>query len=288
MGLVLEWISLVVPSLSLVTGLLFWFGWTFSNTRAPYFGFDYTVLQFTTVDYLIRSVEAVFVPGAILLIGFIIALLLHGFATAMLHRVTGTPSVLWWLTGIMTAAGVAAGAFGVWAMFVPLPVDAYLLPPLLQGGGAAVAAYSLSILQELRRRTTGQNRTRLAEAWPLYCYSLVVLLVILNLFWATSMYAGALGTGKAQELAQRLSSRPVATIYSKQSLALGSPVREEKIEAPASLFGFKYTGLRLLIQASGEYFLLSENWTRESGIAVALRDSAEIRLELEPGGAVNE
>jgi hypothetical protein len=104
------------------------------------------------------------------------------------------------VTGTMTAAGVASGALGVWAMFVPLPVDGYLLPPILQGGGAAMAAYALFVLQELRRRRTGANRTRRAATWPLYCYSLVVLLVILSHFWATSMYAGALGTGKAQEL----------------------------------------------------------------------------------------
>lgn len=284
-GLVLEWVSLVVPSLSVVTGLLFWFGWTFTNTRAAYFGLDYTALQFTTTDYLIRSAEAVFVPAAVLLLLFIAVLLLHGVVSALLRRSAGSKTILRWAAISTAAAGIAATASGVWAMFAPLPVDGYLMPPLLQGAGAAATAYSLSVLARLRQRsdgTAGDQRTQ-AAGWPLYCYSLVVMLVIVNLFWATSLYAAALGTGKAQELAQRLSSRPSVTLYSKQSMALGTPITEKALNIPEGVYQFKYTGLRLLIKSSGKYFLLSEGWTRKSGIALVLDDTSDIRLELEPG-----
>ncbi|WP_181884832.1 hypothetical protein [Arthrobacter sp. RT-1] len=246
-------------------------------------------MQFTTADYLIRSVEAVFVPGAVLLVGFVAALLLHGLVSAMLRRMVGSPTMWLWVTGMTVFAGVVATLLGVWAMFEPLPIDAYLLPPLLQGGGAAVAAYAFSVLQELRRRrAAGGISARRVTRWPLYCYAMVMLLVILNLFWATSMYAAALGTGKAQELVQRLTSRPVATVYSKEALALGPPVREEGIAVAESMFRFKYTRLRLVIQSGGKYFLLSEGWTREAGVAVVLQDTSEIRLELEPGRTRNE
>ncbi len=119
--------------------------------------------------------------------------------------------------------------------------------------------------------------------WEKLGYVSVVLLVVVALFWACSSYAGALGTGRSRDYAQDLNRRPSVTVYSVHSLALGRSVTEERISALDSKYGFKYTGLKFVTLSSGKYFLLPADWSRSAGVAIVLDESAEYRVEFEPG-----
>ena len=276
---VLEWLSLIVPTLTLLTALLFWFGWTFTNTRAAYFGIDYTTLGFSTSDYVLRSAEGIFVPATVTLLVVLAALSIHAAVSSVLRFARGR-TVVRTAAWIVVVVGLAATVVGVWAMFAPLPVASYyLLAPVLQGGGIVAVAYGVYVL----RSPAAAARVGPAP-WERYGYWVVAMLVILNLFWVFSLYASALGVGRAQELELNLATRPSVTVFSTHSLAFGNPVVSTRLDDPDSLYRFSYTGLRLLIRSDDKYFLLSEGWSRQTGVAIVLVDGPDIRLEFEPGG----
>jgi hypothetical protein len=113
-------------------------------------------------------------------------------------------------------------------------------------------------------------------------FGVAVLLVMMNFFWGATMYAAALGTGRSESLL--ITNRPSVTIFSKQSLGLSGSVRKDPVEDPDSLYKYRYTQLRLLIQSNDKYFLVTEGWTPLEGSTIVLDDSPDIRLELSPGG----
>ncbi|MGV9870165.1 hypothetical protein [Rhodococcus koreensis] len=252
-----------------------------TDARATYFGIDHSTLEFSPTDYVVRSVEAMIVPAIVALVVVLGALGVHALVS-FLNRTKGRTAALRIGAIIVGVAGVVFAAMGFWAAFNPLSPRFYMFPPLALGGGTAACAYSVSVLRNLNssRRderivvTRSERRIRFA----------VVTLVVVSAFWAASLYADALGRGRAQELASDLQSRPAVTVFSKQSLSLSAPVTETRIGNPESDYRFSYSGLRLLIRTANKFFLLTEGWSPKTGVAIILEDAPDIRLEFRPGG----
>ncbi|MET9225746.1 hypothetical protein [Lentzea sp. NPDC003310] len=67
-------------------------------------------------------------------------------------------------------------------------------------------------------------------------------------------------------------------VHGKARLHIDVPgVREEAL--PPEDSAYRYAGLRLLESTGGKFFLVSDEWTRERGIVIALRDDNTVRLE---------
>ena len=280
----LEKLSLVIAPPTLVIALAFWFGWKLTNARSAYFGIDISTLGFSTTDYLLRSADATFVPVAVTLLAILAAITLHGWirhkATTRqgLNTVVNGAAVGAILGGVLTLAGI-------WAMFEPPPVATYyLVPPVILGLGPGILAYSLWILRHMRA-SNEPGGDRGVPAWERSGYTIAAMLTLLSLFWAASLYATALGLGRAQILAENLSSQPEVTVFSAKSLdfdALGITVT--KITSADSAYKFRYSGLRLLIHSAGKYFLVNDRWSHQHGVTIVLQDTPDIRLEFTPGG----
>ncbi|MEJ1178625.1 MULTISPECIES: hypothetical protein [unclassified Pseudarthrobacter] len=277
---VLQWFAIIAPLTTVATALAFWFGWTMTATRTAYFGIDQSILEYSTVDYLLRSADALIVPAIFILLITVVCVGIHAVTAAIIRREVGLGYVQIGAVFVLLA-GTFVTSLGVWTMFEDLPfATPFLFEPSALGGGIAVSAYAFWVL---RRTALGANTVRRLPMWEKLGYVAVVLLVVVALFWACSSYAGALGTGRSREYAQDLERRPAVTVYSMQSLALGSSVTEEKISTPGSKYGFKYTGLRFVTLSSGKYFLLPADWSRSAGVAIVLDESSEYRVEFEPG-----
>lgn len=277
---VLQWFAIIAPLTTVATALAFWFGWTMTATRTAYFGIDQSVLEYSTVDYLLRSADALIVPAIIILLITVACVGIHAVTASIIRREIGVGYVQIGAVFVLLA-GTASTALGVWSMFENLPfATPFLFEPFALGGGIAVSAYAFWVL---RRTALGDQQMRRLPMWEKLGYVAVALLVVVALFWACSSYAGALGTGRSREYAQDLENRPSVTIYSVQSLAMGPSVLEEKISAPGSKYGFKYSGLRFITLSSGKYFLLPADWSRSAGVAIVLDESSEYRVEFEPG-----
>ena len=58
----LRTIGSVVAPTTLLTALLFYFGWVSVSVQSRYFGFDASLLEFSTQDYLLQSISPTFLP----------------------------------------------------------------------------------------------------------------------------------------------------------------------------------------------------------------------------------
>ena len=77
-------VTAIVAPTTVLTALLFYFGWIRTNALFQYFGVDATVLGFTTQDYLLRSTEALYVPLGTLLVLGLAGVRAHGLVEAWL------------------------------------------------------------------------------------------------------------------------------------------------------------------------------------------------------------
>lgn len=277
-----DWLAVIVPPTTLVTALAFWFGYTYTSAQSFYLGIDVSILEFSTTDYLVRSAEPVIVPAAVLLAIFIAAIGAHALVDLCIRVRPGNP-ILRAGSLLVCSAGCLLLLLGLRTMFVLLPGIHYLVPPTLLGGGAACAGYGFYALRTMGRRSELTGERRRIPIWEKGGYVVVSLLVILSLFWATTLYAGALGRGRAQSLERNLNLSPSVVVYSKKSLALAPPVSETRISTPDSEYGFRYSGLRFGTHSAHKYFLFPDGWTRSEGSIVVLEDNPDIRLEFRAG-----
>jgi hypothetical protein len=280
---VLEKVSLFVAPPTLVIALAFWFGWTLTNARSAYFGIDSSTLGYSTTDYLLRSADATFVPVAVLLLAILAVITLHGLVRHAATTPRGANVV-----GLGAIGGATLGAvlilFAMWAMFEPLPASYYLVPPVILGLGPALLAYSVWILRHVRV-PSGPRASRAVPAWEGSGYVVAAIIALLGIFWTSSLYATALGRGRAEVLAENLSSRPAVTVFSVKSLGIDAPgVTASKLTDASSAYKFRYSGLRLLTYSAHKYFLVNSGWSHDHGVAIVLDDTPDIRLEFTPGG----
>jgi hypothetical protein len=265
----LELVALFVAPTTLVTALAYYFGWTLTNARSLYFGIDPSTLGFTTQDYLLRSTDALFLPLAAAVGLAVAALVVHSLVVPRL-RAQGLETPLRRAAWTAGAVGAALLALGIAAALEPLPFETYyLLPPLSGGLGAILLAYAVSLV-----------RGRLSPVG----LALVSSAVVLSAFWATSVYADALGRGRAQDLESALERQPHVVVYVKQSLNIDvEGVEQTALEEPGSAYAFRYAGLRLLVRSGGQYFLLPSGWSHDDGDpAIVLRDTNDLRFEFSP------
>lgn len=279
---IVQWFAIIAPVTTVATALAFWFGWTMTATRTAYFGIDQSILEYSTVDYLLRSADAIMVPAISILLISLVCIGIHAFTASIIGRSRLYPYIFFGAWTVL-CAGVLITALGVWVMFEEPPfATPFLFEPAALGTGVALSAYAFWVLRRLA--TSDGDRPMRLSMWEKLGYVCAVLLVVLALFWACSLYAGALGTGRSREYARELAKRPSVVVYSVQSLALASPVREDRIPDPDAKYHFKYTGLKFVTRSADKFFLLPEGWRRGTGVAIILDDNPEYRVEFLTGG----
>ena len=202
MRAVLEAARQIVAPTTLLTAVLFYFGWVYTNARALYFGIDPSALGFSTQDYLLRSIEPVFLPLAIVLIAGLVVLWAHGRlqAWAERHRHESAPAIVAFALGAFGLLLLVTGASG-WAGH-PILGTNFLITPLGLGLGPAIVFYAARFHRRLHNGPGGPTDQApappsLAAASPV----LVSLLVVLSLFAAVDDWADAAGRRRARPLA---------------------------------------------------------------------------------------
>jgi hypothetical protein len=280
----LELVGLVVAPTTLVTALAFYFGWVLTNSRASYLRIDASLFGFSTQDYLLRSVDALFVPlGAIFVLGLLV-LWLHSLAMRQLAdlrrgaglRIAAGAGVL--VGGALFAIGIA-GVFNVLS-FSPY----YLVPSATPGIGIGLLAYGVYLRRRIEAVERPSRPPSVPAVGPAASTALVAMVVVLSAFWTASRYAEAVGRGRAQRLAASLSTLPQVTVFAPRRLDVTAPgVVEQRLVGADRAYHYRYSGLRLLIRSASKYFLLPNGWTRATGSAIVLSDSPDYRFEFGAG-----
>jgi hypothetical protein len=279
--------SVVAPA-ALISALMYVFGLVHAYWFFQRFGVDYTIMRLTTQDYLLRSQDGLFVP--------LVAVAAAGLAllwtwALVPRRLVGwaAPFVLRRLAPVCLVGGLALLACALVGLVAPhLTVNLLGLP----GSALAAGVLLMTAASRLRRRPAeAVTRTRLGLPFPLAVaeWAAVFLLVSVGLFWAVSDNAAGVGTMRANQVIEGLAAAPDVTVLSERSLNLVLPgVDEQRCGDPEGGYGFRYRGLKLVVQSGGQLLLLPQTWIDRDGPAVVLPWTDAVRLEFSPPGTARE
>ncbi|MBB4951448.1 hypothetical protein F4556_006983 [Kitasatospora gansuensis] len=269
--------GLLAPT-TVLTALLLYFGFAYTDALYERFGVDAATLGFSTQDYLLRSAGALYLPvGTALLAGLLGVLGYHGVTAA---GRAGSP-LLPYLRGAaigLTVCGLLLFLLGLLGGFRVWPARA-LDTPLLLGGGLLLVLYG----RLLRVKAQGQDYPVGRE---LPALALVAALISLSAFWAANAYAHQHGRADARYLADRLWLRPAITLDTAERLYFQHPdVTEERlpVAGPEQRFRFRYQGLRLLAQSGNRMFVIPDGWRADQGSVLIVPADPTVRVAFRPG-----
>lgn len=269
--------SIVAPT-TLLTALLFYFGQAHAYWFFYHFGIDISLLGLTTQDYVMRSVDALFVPLSFSLCLGLLLLLARSILTIRMFSGPAAGRRLR-ISAIATAiAGLVLFLIGMAGFLLKSLRGTFLLAyPLSLGGGALLLLLALRLHGRSRNSSGGPRDVRslsFLEAAAAF------LLVAVSLFWAATNYAAEVGESRAQQYELEYTSYPDAVLYSKDRLHLDAPgVEETPCSDQGGGYRFRYRGLRLILRSAGQYFLLPEGWSRRDGVAMVVPEGDSVRLQ---------
>jgi hypothetical protein len=282
---ILELLGSVAAPVTVITSLLFYFGWAYTGAFYRYFAIDRSTLDLSVRDYVLRSINSMLWP---LILGLVLAALwiwVHGLVVRIVADERRRPLVRR-VSLVVGGLGVACFATGLVAPSVGNPYDSLvheLLTPLGLAAGTALIGYAGHLYRRagLPRADppAGGDEPRWLRQAGL---GLVAVLVIINLLWAVTYFADALGRGDGYRLAAtQFSDRPAVVVYSTKRLFLDpfGGVQESPLPGKDNAYQFRYANLRLLIRAGGKYFLVPSGWSTADPVVIVLGDNDTVRIE---------
>ncbi|TIC80491.1 hypothetical protein E8D34_19100 [Nocardioides sp. GY 10113] len=216
-----------------------------------------SLLDYSTTDYVLRSVNVLFFPVIGVIVASLAALWLH-------HRIEAR------LTAPRRGRGAdLALAAGGWA---------WLWLPLLLGGAlAAVAGTALVALVPFVLTAglgaalyTGFLRVRIGTRRPpgRLWVGLVVALVVVLLFWDVQRIAAAFGTEYAKYVKADPSQFSTVALLSSEPLNLAPYDVAVSDTGPDTGHRYRYDGFWLLTYANSRYFLMARTPTGDTAVVV--------------------
>ncbi len=266
--------SKIIAPATLLSSLLFYFGYVSSRAQYRYFGLDVDTVGLSTRDYVMRSPQALLVPLLAISLGGAGLLLLH---LAVRRHPLPRPAVRAILGfGVL---GVLAGVVLIGAYAAVGDWPAYpLVTPLLLAAGSAAVLYAIrlpaapSFLQRADDESRGLRRGVLAFA---------MVAIVGCLFWVTATVAEWTGLGNGMRTARHLDRLAPVILDTRERLFLTDGIVREKAlpVGEGDEFRYRYRGLRLLVQGDGAMFLVPEQWSpSDSTVMVRLDSSVRVQF----------
>ncbi|MEV5753388.1 hypothetical protein AB0L00_36680 [Actinoallomurus sp. NPDC052308] len=241
---------------AVVGAVMFYMGWAYTDAWLGHFNVRALDVDIGFTEYVLRGLH-IFSPAVIAFgAGVLLAM------NAGLVRAPGRAD-----RNALRRIGVVATAAGVLGYLVAGSVSVPTYPVLaLLGAGPLMLAWSA--------RGSADGR---------YAYSLALIITTLCGLWMASLYASARGAEAGRQTARELQSRTAAVVYSARPLALAGPgVQVERLPKGA-VFGYRYSGLRVLIARGDRYYLLPVEWTDKISATYVLHEGDDLRVELYSG-----
>jgi hypothetical protein len=267
--------SSVVAPVTLLTTLLFYFGYVSSRAQFRYFGIDVDTIGLSTSGYAMRSPAVLLVPLLMAALAGMTLLLLH--VRVRRHPPSGRAVLQALALALLTlVAGLALllgyFAFGRWPAYA-------LVTPSLIGTGVALLTYLFWLpTAQPWLHPSEDDRAR----WVRPAVSALGAVVVGTcLFWATATLAEWTGRGNAVQTARNLDHLPLVILDTTERLYLTDGITSESVlpTGEGQSFRYRYRGLRLLVQGEDRMFLVPERWSaNNSTIVVPVDDTVRLQF----------
>lgn len=271
-------LAVILGPTTVLTAFLYYIGHVSAKAYYGHFGIIPSTLDVSATSVLLRSVDDLFDPLAVVILGsFAVFALHHLLVSAVNHA---RPAV-----GRALAIGIAAAALvlaGVGIAGLTGTLLSMITPYSLGLSGVA-----LEYACWLTARTTVADSTlgRLVRTGVNLRRGLVAALVVLATFWAVTALANGRGTARAEAVEISLRTRSQAVVYSRTDLRLTGPgVRLTRLPGADNDFRYRYNGLRPLLFSGGRWLLLPVGWTSNNGSTVIIlaEDPGLVRVDVAP------
>jgi len=304
-----SWANIIAP-VSVLSALLFYFGYVSSRAQYEYFGIDVDSIGLGTQEYIMRSPQPLLVPLLVLTLlgvsGLALDAVVRRHVSITVESSTRRLTHIQLVIGLARTVGLVMLAAGILMLFAYAYFQSWvayaLATPLLIATGAGLAAYasrtSDRVQDQLPRppsHGSAQYPTQpisqpeqgnpagsatLRRAATIMGY----VLVAVSIFWATATLAEWTGRGRAQDQAQHLDRLPRVILDTKERLFLRSPGIEESSlpAAEGQTFHYRYRNLRLLIVGHDRMFIVPEQWSASNTtLVVPIDDSVRVQFQFQ-------
>jgi hypothetical protein len=288
-----ELVGVVLAPVTVLTALLYDFGFVRAQSLYGYFGLDASQLDFSFQDLVLRSAPVVFRPLAFLAFLVLLALAGHVLLARQLRRRRPTTRAVRWAAPI---AGLGATLLFLIAAYCLIVIDltpsVVRLAPVALGAAAVLTEYAVQLTEQQRHRRRSR-RARRRPPRPLTSAPLTRLrrgtlaaVVLIALFWGFSIEASRQGDEFARGIAATVATRPAAIVYSTDRLPFSADygLDETDLTPAGTVWRWRYTGLHILAYRNDRWFLLPTGWTKKKEVPVVILsdDPARLRVDIAP------
>ncbi|MFJ8717423.1 hypothetical protein ACIRD9_30370 [Streptomyces violaceus] len=260
-------LKLVVAEASFIAALMFYVGLIYTNRYYRNFHLSPSSLGFGFSEYVVESLQVLSRP----VLSAVVALLLLTSAPHFVRRLPLTSrlrrraAALWDAVAGQYWLVVAVG----FVLFLLWRVEPYWAAP------ATVAAGLL--MGQSRAALRGRGQGLLERAVPLFAAMAFLLLAI-------TLLAAQLGDREAKQAARHVVRWPGVVLFSTERLSLTGPsgLKADDL-GPGTHLRYRYTGLRLLIERGGHYYVVPVGWNAATDSVYIFRENDTTRIELTSG-----
>ena len=272
-GPALRALAVVGPPVTIATSLLFYFGWATTAAQSRAMGLDESIFAMRTQDYVLRSLDALYLPIIALSLATLAWVVLHGHVLRSLDGWDG--GRLPWVVRL------ARQAWWCW-LLVAVALYAGWAPGRLLVAPLAVAV-TLLLVEYRWRLPTGRpaDDEQGSPRWTASLRAVLVgVVVTVLLFWEVAEFAEVVGRGRAGAMVAAIPGLTNVSVLSERDLQLAADgVQTVRIGDEGSAYRYRYDGLRLLQFTGDTWFLVPSGWQPGQAPLVALPEQESVRLE---------
>jgi hypothetical protein len=276
-------IGLFIAPTTIITSVCYYFGYIWTREYLSYFGIDSNAIGYTSSDYVLKSVNVLFAPILVLVLGLAATLWAVAYTRrlAKQDRHTTAIRVVGWIAVCVGIALTLRGVVGVVRPHWEL-IHGTLLTALALCAGPVALVVGCWLLSALHNRTEPEPFTN-ARLVSLVAAGAVI---VMALFWLTNIFATAYGESEAKSTAAELWNKETGvTLYTSDrlgapsNLVVQSPMSDTS-DAAQPAGAFRYLCLRALLVHGDRWVLVPARWTPEYGYAVIVDANPSNRLSV--------
>ncbi|WP_412074657.1 hypothetical protein ACLF6K_00310 [Streptomyces xanthophaeus] len=285
----LEKVAYIAAPGTIVLGLLYYFGSTYTEAYYSTFGVPTADLQFSVQAYLVKSPNAIFFPLGFLLFCGLAVLLALGWAGRLLAR-PGQEARHGTVTAWLLAAGLFLMLTGFpvffWEDRLPRLPRGWLrefVPCLAVALGATLAFFAVHLrLGGGSDRPDRENRT--ADRLWLGAGAMLLGVLTMSLFFGMARYVAAAGRIEGMhDAAGGYLSSPRVVVYSRVPVTHHAPgIVFDDLGSGKGPYRYQYRGFRILAKTPARFYLVSYLPLQRERTLVVLPDDDTVRIEIRP------